>query len=192
MCELNDLRRQRLRKYHTGSRIQLDADIMTHLFCTICGIPYSLCAPFETIDLTLCLIYTCRVNPSDRMNEKEGHPFPGSGKTQCKALITQNVNFLRALGVKSEHRTGCANNVYMYAFLHITKMLSCQGRRNCTLDNEDTDTRIFITTTMLLTVQSSESDVLVLCCFYSSQMIAIHYGSTLETLKKHDTSSLSF
>ena len=80
----------------------------------------------------------------------------------------------------------------MYAFLHITKMLSCQGWRNCTLDNEDTDTRIFITTTLLLTVQSSESDILVLCCFYSSQMIAIHYGSTLETLKKHDTSSLSF
>ena len=67
------------------------------------------------------------------MNEKEGHYLalrhqcPGSGKTQCKTLITQNVNFLRALGVKSEHRTGCANNVYMYAFLQITKMLSCQG-----------------------------------------------------------------
>ena len=60
-------------------------------------------------------MYACRVNPSDRMDEKEGHylalrhQFPGSGKIQCKAVITQNVNFLRALGVKSEHRTGCAN-----------------------------------------------------------------------------------
>ena len=65
------------------------------------------------------------------MDEKEGHylalrhQFPGSGKIQCKAVITQNVNFLRALGVKSEHRTRCANNVY--EFLQITKMLSCQG-----------------------------------------------------------------
>ena len=59
------------------------------------------------------------------MNEKEGHyldlrhQFPGSGKVQRKAVITHNVNFLRALGVKFEHRTGCANNVY--AFLQITK-----------------------------------------------------------------------
>ena len=55
------------------------------------------------------------------MNEKGHylalrHQFPESGKIQCKAVITQTVNFLRALGVTSEHRTGCANNVY--AFLH--------------------------------------------------------------------------
>ena len=51
------------------------------------------------------------------MKEKDGHylalrhQFPANLKIQCKAVIKKNVNFLRALGVKSEHRTECANNV---------------------------------------------------------------------------------